>query len=156
MPDVGELQEQYTMRIERLIVNDYPSEYVETLIECVAVGGSRGFQSLNMWTVNEPRVQGYLPSKVWLTDTSYGQHVIDMSFYCNSTLPATARPFGDGPMYVIELEVGSGVRVEYDVEARVFVDQLATNGGKIWYVFVFGEDAASKMFNKRKGDQNVL
>lgn len=129
------------MKMERIVVDSYQSEVRDTYIDLVARTGERVAASVTLYTVTEPRTTGYLPSKVWIEQATGN---MEMMFYCNPTLPAGARPFGDGPMYVWKVAVGSDITVEYDVEARVFVDQVLWRE-TVWYVFVCGEQHLGKL-----------
>lgn len=145
MPPVDVVRAQHTMKMERIIVQNFPFEKRETLVDIISRSGTSTRAIVNLYNVDDDRTRGYLPSKVWKVDGS-----TEMVFYCTPSLPAGARPFGEGPMYVFELLVGSQVTVEYDVEARLFVDQVVTPNG-VWYVFVFGEDQLGKIIAQPKG-----
>lgn len=144
MPPIEQVKDLYTMKMERIVVEDYPWKQCDTHIDIRVRGSGEVRAVVDLYTVSEPRVQGYLPSKVWMSRTRDLSHVTEMVFYCNPTLPDGARPFGDGPMYCWMMAVSSDMTVEYDVEARVFVDQVVFEGA-VWYVFVCGEDQLGKL-----------
>lgn len=157
LPPVEEvLSESATMRIERVVVNQFPVErQVKTMLNLeagkIAVKGVHG----DVYCVQDPRIQGYLPSKAWITFVDrFGIPTIEMSFYVNETLPPSSRPFGDGPMYVLPLQVEPEETLSYDINTRVLIDQLMF-GSKIWYIFCFGQKQYDQFIQKPPTEKSL-
>lgn len=156
LPPIEQIESDYVMKIERLIVNDYPVQPVRTLLDLKSTVFGFRVQNLmvDLYKVWEPRVLGYMPSKVWITDVSdQGIPRLEMSFYVNNTLPAQSRPFGDQPMYVFAIQVEPTETIEYNVETRVFIDHIMYNG-KVWYLFCFGQDHYNGIIAQSQPDAN--
>lgn len=157
MPSAGEAEQmrlEQVMRIELVVVTDGEADVVELNIDTVLGNGAGARKPVvcNMWTIDEDRVRGYLPSKVWW-DHQRRLHAV---FYCSSALPAAVRAFGDGPTYVCTVAINEWATVEYSTEMRLFIDQVQMPDGGTWYVIMFGENERSKIVAKlvkAKGDQ---
>jgi hypothetical protein len=142
LPTFEQQHALHTMQIVRLDVTLFKRTKVSTHFDIVSdkYEPERNVQ-VQLFTVDDPRVRGYLPSKVWVHDDPQSEigPRIEMSFYVNPTLPAAAKPFGDGPMYVFALQSDTEEVVEYDVQTRIFIDHILGTDGNIWYVFCFGQ-----------------
>jgi len=149
LPPFDQVVAQHTMRMERIVVEDFPSEVVDTLID-VSYSDGTGWPhhpAVRLYKVQCERIQGYLPAKVWFDARDKQLH---MSFYCTPSLPDAARPFGNDPMYVFTLDVNQFTTVSYDVEARVFIDQLNIPNDTCRYVFVFGQSQYDRLIDRSK------
>lgn len=129
------------MCIYRTRLGLFKHNNVKTNIELVDTQtGRRSYASPNVYRIDDPKVIGYMPSKMWHDDNGF-----NMLFYTNPAMPDAARPFGTNPCYAFTLYVREGTSVEYDWQTRIFIDQIPTNVGMA-YMFIFAEaDAKSIM-----------
>lgn len=159
MPPAEEVAAEHTMMIHRVRVNDHPSKNVRTFLDRTIRNTATEQPRLKweglyvqLYEVSDARTNGYLPAKAWITGlTDDDQPKIEMSFYVTPSLPPAARAFGDGPMYVFATAVDSNETIEYDVQARVFVDHIM-HEGVCWYVFTFGKQTYDMIINPEDGD----
>lgn len=99
--------------------------------------------------LDEEEVRGYLPSKVWwekvVGDKSAREHgTFKLLYYVNEQMPQTVRPFG-GKIYAMKAYVSDG-SLYYDSAIRMFVDQIMTDGGMV-YFFIFDELTMKEILN---------
>lgn len=142
LPSMEESVNLYKMRIEGIWLKDYECNRVQTTFDVQQSPADVSPLYMELYEISEPRIQGYMPSKIM-----YDARREDLActFYCNDTLPDRVRPFGTDPMYV-GVYYPDDVRdtVLYDIECRLFVDQVVTGSG-IAYVFVFGQETYEKI-----------
>ena len=148
LPSAAEVNETQMMRIYRTQLNQFKYRNIKTNIEFVdETSGKRTCASPNIYRIDDPKVVGYMPSKIWHDDDGF-----NLLFYTSPSLPNAARPFGDRPCYAFTLFVRYGTSIEYDWQTRIFIDQVQTKVGMA-YVFLFSEaDAKSIMQTQWDGD----
>jgi len=83
-------------------------------------------------------ILGYLPSKIWVEGGDEGEiETFRFLFYINDSLPDQLRPFKE-KTYVLWNLIKSNHTLLYDLNTRLFMDQIKTDIGWI-YVMVFDE-----------------
>lgn len=136
LPPIDEVREQSTMQIITVSTKPFRRETVKTSLCVVSEGGKRSNVVSSLITFDDKRVKGYMPSKVWWNDRD---ECFDVLFYVNSSLPKSVRPFKDNT-YLLYVYPQYGQTLEYDVNIRVFIDQVKTNVGMA-HVFMFGDES---------------
>lgn len=88
----------------------------------------------DVYTIDDPELTGLMPSRAWFDPTEG----LMLAFYTSSTIPIQGRPFGDGPTYVTIVEPNPSQVLEYDMNVRLFIDQIPSSNG-IAFVILFGQ-----------------
>lgn len=163
LPNFEEMVAQHTVRIERLRLGDMTSSPRTLKLNTVTAGSSIEQPiTVELYELNDDRVRGYLPSKVWYRDPGYdvdercyGDH-INMVFYTSGAFPDIAKPFGTGKAWMCVVPIDDYTTVTYPVGTRIFIDQIQTPTVTL-YTFVFGEDAYDDIVisDPRPGSQEL-
>lgn len=135
LPPAAEIREAIRIRIEQVVVEHYPST-IETVAFDQIVDGQTHETKVRVFKIEDPRIDGQLPSKVFFTD----EGLTVLTFYCSSSLPNRAKPFAGGPVYLFTLDVNSDTTIEYDGEVRMFIDQVHVPDRGVVYVVMFGQE----------------
>lgn len=144
MPPPEEIEALVLMNIMQLVVQDHPATLHKLTVEVGSGDTFNNAQAL-IYTIDDPVIKGYLPSRVWFA----GEDETCMSFYVNQSLPKEARPLGDQGFCVFILDVPPRATVRYDIYTQLFIDQLNTPYG-MKYVFVFAEKELPKLLFAEK------
>jgi hypothetical protein len=139
LPPAAEIREAIRLRIEQVVVNDHPSTEETVAFDRIVDGELRETKTL-VYKVEDPRIDGQLPSKAFFTPDG-----LVLTFYCSPSLPNRARPFAGGPVYVMWFDVDPGETFEYDGEVRMFIDQVYVPKRGIVYVVMFGQEQYSQV-----------
>lgn len=131
-----------TMKIKQVIVSECPFKHVVTKLNWLNTDPTWPARSVraDLRTLDDPDLKGLMPSRVW-HDSIHG---LMFAFYTSPSIPVQGRPFQDGPTYILVLEPGSADILEYDLETRLFIDQVPTPDG-IKYVILFGQEQYDKV-----------
>jgi hypothetical protein len=135
LPPLQEVVEQVTMRIITVNTNSMPKVVKETTLTVTNERGHKSNVVAPIIEITDSRVQGFMPSKIWWNDSDDS---FDILFYVNNSLPKAVRPFKD-KMYLMSFYPQS-MTVEYDVNVRLFLDQIKTNAGMA-FVVMFGDES---------------
>jgi hypothetical protein len=84
--------------------------------------------------IDDKRVRGYIPSKVWYDKDGY----INVLYYVSGGLPEAVRPF-KGKTYLMWRYMELDKTLVYDGNIRMFMDQIMGYDGRMMYVWVFDE-----------------
>ncbi|MCK9371195.1 hypothetical protein M0R04_14885 [Candidatus Dojkabacteria bacterium] len=123
------------MRVENVTLDSSAWTVVTTKLETEdKMTGKVWPLKAQLCEITESRVLGYIPSKTLNT----GWNEFMMMFYINETLPDAARPFKK-KMYAMWAPLYEYETLLYDINTRLFMDQIETNDGFV-YFFIFGED----------------
>jgi hypothetical protein len=141
LPPLEQVREETTMRIITVNTFSYPKTLMKTSMRQTGSRGAESVITAQVIKLTDPRIQGFMPSKVWWDDINRS---FDILFYVNTTLPKAVRPFKDNTYFMYFYP--SGYVVEYDATMRVFIDQIKTNIGMA-YVFMFGDETYNDIIN---------
>lgn len=147
MPPIEEVREANTMKI--ITVNTYHFEQtlVETALRTVHPDGTSDPLIANIMTISDERVKGFMPSKVWTNPKeSIGLPPFNILYYVNSALPQAVKPFKDNT-YLMYFRPKPEDVIEYDINLRIFMDQIQTNMGTV-FVAMFGDEVAGEIVVK--------
>lgn len=111
------------------------------------------FVSGILLTVSDPRVVGYLPSKVidvvQRAKTSIFEYFSDdpeirLVYYINDSLPKAVQPF-EGNLNVL---VTYQQNIEYSIDWRIFINQEFING-RLAHIIIFGDNLRKQILKQR-------
>lgn len=135
LPSAEQVRNEIRIRIEQVVVNRFPSSVEHVAFDRIVDGQVRDTYT-HVYKVEDPRIDGQLPSKAFFT----GDGQLVLTFYCSLSLPNRARPFAGGPVYVMYFDAWPDLTFEYDGEVRLFIDQIWVEGRGIVYVVMFGQE----------------
>lgn len=144
LPPLETLQAEQVMAIRQVIVTDYGHSHKVLRINTINQDGTSSLFDGPVYKIINSNVQGLLPSKCWINDGE-DKLEVSMTFYTCTSLPDRARPFGDGPTYVIIMFPPPRSVVEYPVDLRMFIDHIITNRNQCAYVFCFGQNVYDQL-----------
>lgn len=146
LPSAEQIRAERTMRIERRVLSQYDNELVKLHFDAVNVRGDKRAVICKMSTIDDDHIRGLLPSKCWIDDDGE-LHIV---WYSTDGFPVAARAFGSGRTYVAKFIVDDYTTIEYDVQTRVFIDQVLDSRGKCWYVIMFGDNVFDEVVAARR------
>ncbi len=128
-------QREGKMRVENLVIGKHEWKDVVTKMDTENKDTYETWPlSARMCEITNESVLGYVPSKIFNT----GWDEFLLMFYINDTLPEAVRAFKK-KTYMMWAPICKHESLLYDVNARMFMDQIKTETGLI-YVFLFDED----------------
>lgn len=153
LPSIEKIREEATMRIITLNTAPFYRRQVETFMtvtndrktpSLVTLDGS-GLQSRNplvatLLHLDDERIKGFMPSKVWADSYQSPQHELNILYYINTTMPLAVKPFKDNT-YLMYFMPAPGDVIEYDVNVRFFMDQVMVPDLGMIYVVMFGDES---------------
>ena len=153
LPSVEEVREEQTMKIITVSTLGLERERVKTTL--TRTNKSLEISSVPIFTtlirIDDEQVKEYMPSKVWCDDSldieDMGARNFNILFYVNSTMPKIVRPFKTNT-YFMYFVPERGDIIEYDVNIRLFMDQVHTKHAGLIYVVMFGEDEYAQIVDK--------
>lgn len=151
MPPIEEIREAQTMRIYTVNTSPFERKIVETTL--IAANPNKVHKRrpivATLIKLEDDRVKEYMPSKVWgnpVTSTAFSQSPtnFDVLFYVNASMPQTVRPFKENTYLLFFVPESEDV-IEYDVNLRIFMDQVPVDGLGMTYVIMFGEETYKEL-----------
>ncbi len=123
------------MRVENLVIASHEWAKLTTNLEIEDKGTGKIWPLKAMvCEITDKRVLGYIPSKTF----NVGWNEFMLMFYINETLPDAVRPFKKR-MFAMWAQLDYEEALLYDINIRLFMDQVKTDTGFV-YFFIFGED----------------
>lgn len=93
-----------------------------------------------VFKIEDEAVGGYLPTRVWHDSTQ-----IVLLYYVSKSLPDTVRPFGKVTYAIVIPMSSTDTIVEYDLSLRVFIDQVISPSGEMFYTILFGQEVYDQL-----------
>lgn len=138
---------QRMMRVEIVNIKHSSGECVKTFFELRnnITGEFIGSLYGAVCEIDDSRVIGYLPSKIWYEDISSIVKPLDCAlggvfnllYYVNDTLPVGIKPFSD-KMYLFWSYLDPLETLMYDIDIRMFMDQIKFKDDMV-YIMIFDE-----------------
>lgn len=134
MPAFEEIKAEYTMRMVQVKLGSplvpkgctLHMDRVTPTTQC------------SVWTylyeISDPKLAGFCPAKVWSANGD-----IVALFYATEAVPPANRPFGKGSTYIAAFRVPAEEVIEYNVDARVSIQQTFDDKDGVIYVVSFGQ-----------------
>lgn len=156
LPPLEQIREESTMRIITVNTSPFKRKQVETFMMvsndgkycsphasyAVAVGSGLqpGPLVATLLHLDDERIKGFMPSKVWTFSSLFSMIEFNILYYINTTLPKAVKPFKDNT-YLMYFTPRPGDVIEYDVNVRFFMDQIMVPGVGMTYVVMFGDES---------------
>jgi hypothetical protein len=134
MPAFEEVKAEYTMRMIQVPL-EHPIKQQSHFLNMDRVTPDK---TCGVWAmvyeIDDPALAGFCPAKVWTTDDD----TVVALFYATGAVIPVNRPFGTGSTYIAVFQVSPYETIEYNVDAKVAIQQIIVNH-KLIYVVSFGQ-----------------
>ncbi|TFG98712.1 hypothetical protein E4H12_05285 [Candidatus Thorarchaeota archaeon] len=148
LPPIEEVREASTMKVVTVNTKQFEKTLVETALRAIHPDGTSDPLIANIMTIADERVKGFMPSKVWAD--LHPQHNwtgdFNVLYYVNPILPQAVKPFQDNT-YLLYFHHNPNDVIEYDINLRIFMDQVPTHKGNV-FVIMFGDETAGEIVVK--------
>ena len=140
LPPLEDIREEQTMRIYTITTDKFERIQVETTLMVSHPDKAPRPLVATVIMIDDDRVKEYMPSKVWATASPFDRPVFKVLYYINTSLPQAVKPFKDNT-YLMYFIPDDDEVIEYDVNVRMFMDQVAVPGHGMVYVLMFGNES---------------